>query len=1734
MIPVSGYKPIELIHKNSRITIWKGFRIADNEPVIIKLLQNEYPSDELISQFTAEYDIVKSCDDPYIIKMLDFEKTGNSYAMIMEDCGGISFNRLMKQRLYSLQEKLNFAVLLADAVAHMHAIGIIHKNLSMSNSILNPENNVLKIIDFRFATLFLSEKYTEKLINEWDINYCSPEQTGKINRTVDLRTDLYSMGVMLYQLFTGRLPFSGDDQNKLYKKITESPQEPILADSAFPVALSEIIMKLLSIEPDDRYQNAATVKADLVSCTNVITTDLQINNIQSGLDGYATNLPVAQKIYCREKEIGLLTDVFQDVQRGKTKCVVMTGRTGVGKSAVVKEFYRRVTKSKTLLLCSSCRNPELMYPYSALIEALEELLLLLNNEKNADKLKRKIAEAIGANGRVLTNLLPSLRLIIGDTPELPVLNPAIAKNRLLMVFGNLIRVFAHEQFQLIFYIEDVQWLDSATVEIVKFLMSIPDAGNLMFIFSCVEMDSATGAKFDAIKILAELEHKMLHIEPANESVVNQLIEGTLHCSSNHTVMLSRYINRIANGNLLYVKMLLRRLYRNGLLNYDTTSNQWNWIIDAVKEIHSYETLQEFIVDELRNLSQNAIDIITCASCLGTSFKLDDLYVLCSAPESIADSLMLLVERQFIVPVDNPGCWMAKTKCECLESHIAIRFQFTHCQIRMAAYSLLGDKQKAENHYKISKILKNLFLKKNEGVILYDLVNNSNCANNIISNGTDRQELIDLNIAAGKKAISCSAFEIGYLYYKKAEMVFSAMEWKQFPQKSNNLMYEIAEAECLRGNYEGALNLIKEIQKNAYDNNMHAKAAVLRIKTLQLKRESCAYIVESAVADLRELGYELPAEQSVVDNYVKEYIGNFVQSPDKSKIQEIATLPEISDEKKRFVFELLYELIPPVQKYYPKMYQYIQLRMLTDTLTYGIWPLSCINMMSCGEILQALPENIQAAYNISKTAFQLIRKYNLSVFESECFFRFATYISHWKIHYSESIQYYDMAIKAGIENGDVKQMLLAVAHKKFRDFYVGKPLDRCLTEIENRNHSTDYPGSDKKNVLLDITKNAIEQLRLPYNAEQEKTLLRTVTDTGDESNLCVLGQCNVFVHCILGNTDNATEWNSFTDKYLEFGNGLFSLPDHYMYTSLLLIKKYEKVSQQEKSAVFDRLKHYLHVLKAWAENCPANFSHKYYLIIAEVARIQNESVEKIMQLYNMALNSIRHDDFIHMKALIYETIGEFWLSRYEEFIGKSYIKEASYLYTVWGATEKVRNIEKKYARILSSRNHEIDAYLSHKNNAGTSVSTALDIGSVLKTTQALSSEIKIDRLLKVMMYTLIGNTGAQFGCLLLQQDYDESRFVEIQKTENDDDIQIVKAVSIDDSDNFCREIVKYTMQTRKNVILDNAQESVQYRNNEYIRKNRVLSVLCMPIIYKSDLRGIIYLENNQMERMFTNDRLEILKLMSSQIAISIENAQLYEKLEEKVKERTIQLEIANNELKELALHDPLTSLHNRRYVYEYLNDLTNSFIHTKMAILSNWQKRDISIENNVFGVFLIDIDHFKKVNDEYGHIAGDHVLLKITETLKRLIRDDDYLVRWGGEEFIIILNKTKAEYLKSFSKKVLEQVGKTPIELINKQVIYKTCSIGCVCLPFVASLPEALTLEETINLSDLAMYIAKENGRNRAVHINIQNTEQFTNEQLKEFVKNLARGSKVDKRYICVDEIPGVEVEQIEEFNHVHV
>ncbi|HEX3027710.1 MAG TPA: sensor domain-containing diguanylate cyclase, partial [Clostridia bacterium] len=534
------------------------------------------------------------------------------------------------------------------------------------------------------------------------------------------------------------------------------------------------------------------------------------------------------------------------------------------------------------------------------------------------------------------------------------------------------------------------------------------------------------------------------------------------------------------------------------------------------------------------------------------------------------------------------------------------------------------------------------------------------------------------------------------------------------------------------------------------------------------------------------------------------------------------------------------------------------------------------------------------------------------------------------------------------------------------------------------------------------------------------------------------------------------------------------------------------------------------MKVWAENCPENFAHKYYLLTAEIAVIENESLDTVVGLFKKAIDSIGNSDFIQLKALINELCGKLWLDRGDETAGKAYIREAEYLYRQWGASRKAMLLEKQYSHYFMSD----ETLHGTKGTLITTTRNSIDVISILKSTQAISSEIKIEKLLTILIRTMIENAGAQRGCLLLRNEADGQFYIEAVQDADSNQLQVMQSLPFAESRVLCPEIVQYVIRTREAVVIHNAWKDTDYQDNAYIMENRIKSLLCMPVIYQNRLKGVVYLENNLSDSVFTTERLELLKILSSQASISIENAILYENMEEKVRERTIQLNSANEKLKELSFHDPLTDLYNRRFTFEFIYDKVSRFIQKKRKSIDSGEKRNLSVEENAIGVCLLDIDHFKEVNDTYGHSVGDNVLIAMSKILKQVIRADDFLVRWGGEEFLIILNNTKPEYLERFCQRVLKTVRETPMLVSEGKTIYKTCSIGYAQMPLDITNPGLLNLEQMINISDYALYCAKGNGRNCAAHFQL--TKPISaGDDLKGYLVNLSRDTKLEEEYFNI-------------------
>jgi histidine kinase len=1735
MVHLPGYTIKTEIFRGENSTILSGIRNCDNCPVILKFLNREHPAPIELSAFIREYEIINKISGDRIIKTYGVEKYNNSLFIVLEDIGGESIDKVLQSIKPGITEKISLAIQMTQSLIQIHQNNIIHKDINPTNFIWNYKTNQLKIIDFGISAEIIRE--ASQCINlnvlEGSLDYLSPEQTGRINRPLDCRTDLYSLGITFYELFTGRLPFNGDDElEKIYSHIAKTPIPPAEIDPEIPAIISKIVMKLISKTVEDRYQSALKLKEDLEFCFQLPEDKRDSCDVILGDRDYGDRFEIPHKLYGREVETQILIDEFEKAADGHCGLLLVSGYSGIGKSSLIHEIRKPITGKKGYFISGKYNQLERDIPYNGIIQAFRELLrqLLAQPQNILDIWKMRLVNALGSSGQVIVDIVPELEQIIGPQPPVAGLNPLEAKNRFQMIFREFINVFAAREYPLVIFLDDLQWCDISTLDLLKYTLQTINDKYILFIGAYRENEVTAGHPL--FQLIEELEKgvkestlriRQIYLKPLEFSETNQLIADTFRNTPDMTEPLADIIYQKTRGNPFFISRLLYSLYVQGIFSFLVEKGQWTYDLEKAKDVDISDNVIDLLVKSLESLPAGTIYILKLAACIGTQFDLAPITLI--SKKTVAElgkDLWIAIEKEIVLPLNNNYRSIKTVKSDLLPKNIEMRFCFAHDRIRQSVYSLISKDEKNGIHLSIGREYLKTFRERNRTGTIFDLVNHLNIGSCLIVEKNERVELADLNTIAGDKAKNTTAFAVALNYFEIARSLLSEKEWAETPEKRFNLLLEQATAALLSGDLQRADSACEYLATIAKSNL--EKGALTNIKVLLLTFQ--AKLVET-VNEIRKtlilFNISLPESKDEIELKMHAGVVRMQRFLSNTPVEEIVNLPVMKDQEKLMAMQLLFQVIPSVRQVNPSLYFLVSLKMFELTFTYGISPLSCKCLVDCGVIQGKVLTDYKTGYKLGEAAFALINKFKAESQKSPVYFIFP-FLSYWLTHYQECLDYYDMAYRAGIETGDLIHVTYAIAHKIHLLMWVGKNLNECKVEVQNTITTLKQLKGTVPLVLAEIVYFAIQKLQTIPEPDDQKNfeekdneMVERIEKIHNVTYLARFYQYNTYVNMILNNLDAAEQWNLLADKIIFSGVSDFPISDHYLFKALILVNKWKSATSEEQVQILEALHIVKEKLKNWADNCPANFSHKYLLLSAEIGIIENRSLEIIVDSFKKAIDSFGKNDFIHLKAFCYELYGKFWINTGDTIIGKAYIREADYLYKQWGAHRKVALLEKQYAHFFITDESVLGGKEVKRITKGTtsiSPRNSIDVVSILKSTQAISSEIKIEKLLKILIHTMIENAGAQRGCLLLKNEIDDQFYIEAIQDDNSFQINSTHSVVFTDSKDLCPEIVHYVARTMESVVIKDACSDARWQNCSYIISKPIKSVLCMPVIYQNRLKGVVYLENNLSDNVFTSERLEVLNILSSQASISIENARLYENVEEKVSERTIQLNDANEKLKELSLHDPLTNLHNRRYAFEFIDSKINLFVKNKTISLNKREKRSLSVEEDVVGVYLIDIDHFKTVNDTYGHSAGDTVLVTLSKVLKKMIRAEDILIRWGGEEFLIILYNTRPGYLETFSMKVLKEIKETPIIISENESIHKTCSLGYVQMPLDLTNPALLNLEQMINISDYALYCAKENGRNCAARF-LKNDIEL-NDELKAHLIKLSKSTKLNEEYFKIE------------------
>ncbi len=818
MITLPGYQILSTISENENTLVYRGIREQDEQPVILKVLKQDYPTPLQLSQYQQEYEITHNLNLAGVVKAYSLEKYQNTLVIIFEDFGGKSLRKCLNERIkagkgvISLEEFLRIAIQIADSLGSIHAANIIHKDLNPANILINAETGQLKIIDFGMSTVLSQENTSVKNPNilEGTLAYISPEQTGRMNRSLDYRTDFYSLGVTFYELLTHRLPCDATDVLELvHFHIAKQPVPPVEdrrqkaegRREEIPQVVSDIVMKLLAKNAEERYQSAWGLKADLEGCLRQLVATGKVETFSLGSQDISDKFQITQKLYGREQEIAALLGTFERVSgdlseeqrttnnkqqitnnKGQSELMLVAGYAGIGKSVLVQEIYKPITQKRGYFISGKFDQFQRNIPYFGMIKAFQELVeqLLTESETQLELWREKLLAALGSNAQVIIDVIPEVELIIGKQPEVPELSAAESQNRFNLVFQNFIELFTTSKHPLVIFLDDLQWADGASWKLIQLLMSGSETG--LFLIGAYR-DNEVGSAHPLRLTVEELQLigvnvNQIFLSPLNLTTVNQLIADTLKEAPEQTKQLAELVVRKTHGNPFFMKEFLKSLHEEGLLYFDINKFNWNWDLEQIQAREFTDNVVELMTSKIQKLPVKTQQVLKLAACICNQFELETLAIVNQkSPKETAASLWEAVTEGLILPIGDAYKLIELDIISELSNNldklvasprvqpITIEYKFAHDRIRQAAYSLIPEEQRQTIHRQVGELLWQNTSDKQLEQKIFDIVNQLNLGGELINSQVKPDELAKLNLIAGKKAKASAAYEPSLNYLK---------------------------------------------------------------------------------------------------------------------------------------------------------------------------------------------------------------------------------------------------------------------------------------------------------------------------------------------------------------------------------------------------------------------------------------------------------------------------------------------------------------------------------------------------------------------------------------------------------------------------------------------------------------------------------------------------------------------------------------------------------------------------------------------------------------------------------------------------------------------------------------------------------------------------------------------------------------------------------------------------------
>ncbi|MBN3766218.1 ATP-binding sensor histidine kinase [Burkholderia sp. Ac-20365] len=1466
----SGFK-LERLREEAGLTLYRGRESRTLAPVLAFSPTVAQPPLHILQRLEHEWSLALELDRAWAARPVALTSHRGRAALILEDPGGEPLDRIIAQQtgdMPDLTRCLRIAIGLVAALGQVHRHGLIHRDVKPANMLVDLTGRAW-LMGFGIASRLPRERLAPvpPEIVAGTLAYMSPEQTGRMNRSVDSRSDLYSIGVTLYELFAGVLPFTASDPMEwVHCHVARQPRMPEGRGSLIPSTVSAIIMRLLAKTAEERYQTAAGVERDFRRCLEQWEAHGRIDPFLPGEHDMPDRLLIPEKLYGREREIDALLASFERISAGgRPELVLVSGYSGVGKSSVVNELHKPLVPPRGFFASGKFDQYKRDIPYATLAEAFQGLIrpLLSKEDEELDRWRAAFREALGPNGQLMVDLVPELKLIIGEQPGVAALASRDAQSRFQLVFRRFVGVFTRDH-PLALFLDDLQWLDAATLDVIEDLVTQADVEHLLVIGAYrdneVSPEHPLRRKLESIR-RSDVIVRDIVLAPLTRRDLQALLADTLHGERARVGSLAELVEAKTRGNPFFVIQFIDAMFEEQLLVFDHSEERWNWDLDRIHAKGYTDNVVDLMVAKLNRLPSGTKKALQQLACLGISADFETLQAVYNDTfDELHSQLWQAVRTGLIFQHEDA-------------------YRFVHDRVQEAAYSLIPEGLRAEAHLRIGTLMASRVLPEALDEHIFEIVNQLNRGAHLVASIEERERIAQLNLVAGRRAKASTAYAsaIGYLNAGRDLLT------DERSTRNDELIFSIesllAECDVQTANLAAAETRLSVLAGRAMCAHDTALITRLRLTLYNLLDRSDSGI-DVFIEYQRGRGEHWSSHPSG-DDVSKEF-NQIWSRVSERQIGELVDLPLINNADLLDVLDVFTEAVMTAQFTDENLHALMLCRMVELSLDHGNSDASSFAYVTLGHLAGPQFGNYEAGYQLGKLSYELVEKHAMRRFRARVYMRFGNLIMPWRCHVKAGRELVRRAFDAAIQSGDLTFAAYSCNNLYTNMLAAGDTLSEVQREAEAGLAFAEKLKFGRVISMITTQIMFIRTLRgltAKFGTFNDGRFNERLFERHLSGNATLARpECWYWIRksqarFLAGDYAGAIDASENAARLFEKSHSYFEVAEYHFYGALARACAMDNATEGQRREHAQALIRHHRQLVTWAANCPENFENCAALVEAEIARIEGRLLDA-EHAYEKAIRSASANGFVHNEATANELAGRFYAARGFDKIARTYLRDARRCYLGWGANGKVRQLDTLYPCIND------DLTSPGFNGVIMAPSSLLDLATVIKVSQTLSSEMVLPSLIEKLVRLAVENAGAARGLLILLRSAaqgSEPR-IEAEATSQAGGIDVVVRQAMVTSSDLPQSALDYVIRTQQRVLLDDASSDIYYSENDYVRQKRSRSILCLPVVKQGKLIGVLYLENSLAAGVFTSDRVELLQLLSSQAAISLENATLYSDLQ----------------------------------------------------------------------------------------------------------------------------------------------------------------------------------------------------------------------------------------------------------------